>query len=1216
MPIKDLFRSDVTRDIPPVVYVHEQSPAKLDAEVSEYIITGGWPSEHPNHRRVPNGIHEEYVRLLTAISNDLKKRNGTDLPACWISGFYGSGKSSFAKLLGLALDGRELPGGRSLAEAWLQRDTSPKARDLQKAWNDLRKSIDPLAVVFDIGATARDNEHIHAAAVRLLQQRLGYSKEAAVADYELKLEREGQWPEFERIAQATLGQPWADVKGKQFAEEEFSRVMAAMYPEHFADPMRWFELHAGTNRRAASPEEAVSAIQDMLKLRKRSATLFLVIDEVSQYLQAHSDRVDRMRAFATALGAKLRGKAWLLALGQQKLEEEAEGSFLDWAKARFPPHLRVHLAPTNIRDVIHKRLLQKKAEAEPALRKLFEQNRPLLKNYAFGCDAITADEFVDVYPMLPGHIDLILQITSALRARSARAQGDDQAIRGLLQLLGELFRTQRLAEKEPGVLVTLDQVYDVQHTALDSDIQDSMARLLGQCTGDSDELKVRAAKAVALLELIQDVRPTDAKLVAQCLYDRVGRGNNVQAVTDALEELRNLNLLGYSEKEGYKIQSTAGEEWERERRDLPVASKTRSELVKDTLVRLIADPEQPRFNGRPFPWAAVYSDGREANDVSVQSPRADAAVWVDFRYATLDEQAESQWVRRSNEEALYNRLVWVIGNRERLDDLAGDLGRSNAMLQKYSGRRDSLSAAKKIQLLQEESRRDGLLKQIQKAAADAWMAGRMYFRGRPFSPKDHGTSFARALEAAGTRILPELFVHFVATQVEPSEIQVLIQPELSAPSPKFLPDELGILELDAGRYVPACSGPVPRRVLEHIEKESGVSGGQLLTHFGKPPYGYTQGVVKACVAGLLRAGRVKLLPDGGNEITAVRDAGVRELLTAGDRDFRRATVYPAGADDIGPRTRAEICRFFEDRLGVRLDREDHLIADAVAQQFPLLARRLREVEERLARLPGRATSGLELDEGPQDEAVFFKLREALERCTHVVRQTKPAVTEVKRRLDTLRDGVQQLKVYEAELTDDAIRAVRYASDVLDYQVHQLRETGAETSEVAEAAKSVSEQLSRATPWRDIAAVEPDLEAIRSAFFVERKHLLAWQEQHAEQARVRVKSRSGFSTLTGDQSHKVLRPLAKAVSDTTPEAVAPSLLELRDRFTLALQRAEDEANDILDGLLSEGDKPMIQTLDLGLRNREVVSEADIEALVEEIRARLLEQLRAGTRVRLI
>jgi hypothetical protein len=97
--IRDLFLSDVTRDIPPVVYFHEQSPEKLATEVSEYIITGGWPEDHPNHRRVPRGIHEEYVRLLRAMSAELDRTGGSDLPAVWISGFYGSGKSSFAKLL-------------------------------------------------------------------------------------------------------------------------------------------------------------------------------------------------------------------------------------------------------------------------------------------------------------------------------------------------------------------------------------------------------------------------------------------------------------------------------------------------------------------------------------------------------------------------------------------------------------------------------------------------------------------------------------------------------------------------------------------------------------------------------------------------------------------------------------------------------------------------------------------------------------------------------------------------------------------------------------------------------------------------------------------------------------------------------------------------------------------------------------------------------------
>ncbi|MCA9517409.1 MAG: BREX system P-loop protein BrxC, partial [Myxococcales bacterium] len=366
--IRDLFSSDVTRDIPPVVYFHEQSPAKLEAEVSEYIITGGWPADHPNHRRVPNGIHEQYVSLLSAIVEQLDAPGGPGLPTAWISGFYGSGKSSFAKLLGLALDGVALPDGRSLAEAWLARDTSPGAQALRDAWSRLRQKVDPIAVVFDVGGAARDGEHIHAAAVRQLQRRLGYcTTEPLVADFELSLERDGLWSRFEQVAHETLGEPWSAAKDKALAEEAFSEVMSALDPRRYTDPMSWFLSRAGTTLRADSPEESVAAIRDMLSFRAKDATLFFVVDEVSQYVLASKDRVDRLRAFATALGA-LRGRAWLLALGQQKLDEEADDSFLVWARDRFPQSLRVHLASTNIRDVVHKRLLQKRPDAEAALR--------------------------------------------------------------------------------------------------------------------------------------------------------------------------------------------------------------------------------------------------------------------------------------------------------------------------------------------------------------------------------------------------------------------------------------------------------------------------------------------------------------------------------------------------------------------------------------------------------------------------------------------------------------------------------------------------------------------------------------------------------------------------------------------------------------------------------------------------------------------------------
>src|SRR4029077_14990032 len=130
-------------------------------------------------------------------------------------------------------------------------------------------------------------------------------------------------------------------------------------------------------------------------------------------------------------------------------------------------------------------------------------------------------------------------------------------------------------------------------------------------------LAARAARAVALLELIQERVPTDDRLVAACLYDRLDRGSHQSAVHDALEELRRRNLLGYSEKQGYKIQSSAGEEWERERRDVGVTREAISEVVQSGLGILLAEPDRPRLQGRPFPWAGRYSDGRRADDAII-----------------------------------------------------------------------------------------------------------------------------------------------------------------------------------------------------------------------------------------------------------------------------------------------------------------------------------------------------------------------------------------------------------------------------------------------------------------------------------------------------------------------------------------------------------------------------------------------------------------------
>ena len=1205
MKLRTLFESDVTRDIPPVVYFHEQSPVKLAEEVSEYIITGGFDDKHPHYKRVPSGIHEQYVRLLDGISTELDKPGGPELPASWISGFYGSGKSSFAKLLGLALDGIALPNKRSLSEALLARDTSPKAAELQASFKRLRAKIDPIAVVFDIGGVARDNEHIHTAAVRMIQQRLGYCSDPHVAEMELKLERDGHWGTFETLAAKTLKRPWSEACKQAMADDDFSQVISKQFPDRYADPMAWLTSRAGTFSYSASVEEASRAIADMLRFRAAKATLFIVIDEVSQYVHQDTGRMLKLQSFVSDLGHRHKGKVWLLVTGQEKLEEGGDVSVLGKMKDRFPEKLRVHLAVTNIRDVVHKRLLGKTDAGSTQLRALFQKHRNDLRLFAYDCEGITEDDFVDVYPLLPGHIDLVLQITSAIRTRSSRSQGDDQAIRGLLQLLGELFRGQQLADRDIGTLITLDQIYEVQHTALDSDIQASMARILQHCVTHGLELAARAARAVALLELIQERVATDAKLVAACLYDRLDRGSHQSAVLDALEELRRANLLGYSEKTGYKIQSSSGEEWERERRDINIPREQRGELIQEALRHLVAEPERPKLDGRPFPWLALFSDGRRADDVHLDDPRDPAAIPVDFRFlSSSDERDPIAWVNRSGESGFANRLVWVVGDTVELEDAAADLGRSAGMVKRYEGRSDSLQSERRRLLLEEKDRRDDLVIRLRRTVDAAWLAGRMYFRGKQTEPREVGATASQVLSRASERVLRDLFPHFVATRVSNAEVMQLIEPELNAPSPKFL-DELGLLELENGRFVPTCNGVVPRRMLEHITSEGGATGASLYAHFGGPPYGYAPEVVRACIAGLLRGSKVRIQSEAGDQISAARDAGVRDVLEK-ERGFKNASIYPVGEDTVGLKGRARICKFFKDRLGVELDRENNAIAEAVSVHFPLQMAQLREVFEQLRKLPGNRPP----------PAALTTLEGALLGCYKLVRQTEPTVREVSRQLDALNDGLGRLATYAAELTTPALDAVRRADEIARYQLTQLQCLGRVSAELVASGVRVTGQLGGECPWRGIAAIDNDAASIAEAYRETRRAMLLAQQEAIDAARQRVKRRDGFATLTADQSHHVLRPVAEALVTTDDTAISPALEQLRDGFERALPLAEQDANERLDAILSEGTQPIIRRLGHNLANREIRDVAELDRVLDELRERVTIELAAGARVRLV
>jgi hypothetical protein len=1201
MLIGDLFEKDVTRAIPPVVYFHEQAPAELEREVSEYIITGGYPKKDP--RYTEDGIHEQFVRLLTEIKAALSPAGSSRDPACWISGFYGSGKSSFAKLLGLALDGRKLPSGKSLSEALLDQDHSPDADKFRLAWATLLDGLRPVAVVFDVGSKARDDEHIHTVVVREVQRRLGYCAVSnLVADYELKLELAQLYPSFLAKVKEVHGKPWKQLLSHQLAEDYFSAALHALQPDLYTEPLSWVEARSGSRFEGKrSADEAVTAIRDMLHERCAGCTLFLVIDEVSQYVHDSDERMLALQSFVSSLGSTLKGGAWLLATGQQKLEESAgQASAIVKLKDRFPPSLRVHLGVTNIRDVVHKRLLRKKKLVEGDLKDLFEQHRHDLALHAFKGDEISSQDFIEVYPMLLGHVQLLLDITTGLRSRSRRTQGDSHAIRGLLQLLGDLFREKQLARYEVGHLLTLDLIFDVLLSALDADVQMTLARALDLASKQGDLLMARVVKAVAMLELAQDtLKKVTAELVARCLYQRLGQGNQLPEVQKALDALAGESLIAYSEQSGYKIESSAGQEWQKDRDGYAPSPELQSKAIQSALGELLKEAESPSLGKLELPWLAFFSDSYGSRDARIRDERRHTIMTVDFQLAKGDPDS---WGALSDDAAHHDRILWVVGDLDGPREAARRVLRSTKIIEDRGRNAATLTDDRQRLLMEERNRLVASQRDLADAVRTAFLQGQFYFRARPFTPKDFGQTFEAALTAFGNRIAAELYPHPTTDAVSDKDILYLIENrELAAPPPVFGPDRLGILSLDAGRYEATCAGRVPTQVLEYVKENPGVTGTTVLAHFGAPPHGVSPDSLRASVMGLLRAGKLRIDLSGGGELTRVRDEGARELLK--DSVFRKASLF-VNAEQLDPRLPAKICQFFKDALGVDVQRSEDAIADAALDSLKGVRERLTNLDDGFRRLPRSV----------QYPEALTKLAKALEDCRRS-RSTKPVVEAVARQLPALRDGVQLLRRMETDLTDATIALLTEAEAAIEFRGPSLKAVGA-TDEELEALQQLSAHLANDRPWEDTSGLSGKIALVKSGFRARRKVLLTAHAAQLELTSDDLKRRDGVEKLDPDQRHRALRHLQEALAAGGAEDdVAPALETLEVVLTERRNSAEYKARAELDGLLEEVGAGATVEVQLGLSGREIRTASELERLLETLRTRVLAELSANHRVRL-
>src|SRR5437763_12226212 len=94
--IVTLLNRDLSRKIEEIIQVDQADEQSVHAEITEYIAT--------------DSIREQYHQLFKAIAE--APADPDEGIGVWVSGFFGSGKSSFAKNCGYALENRSVLGSK------------------------------------------------------------------------------------------------------------------------------------------------------------------------------------------------------------------------------------------------------------------------------------------------------------------------------------------------------------------------------------------------------------------------------------------------------------------------------------------------------------------------------------------------------------------------------------------------------------------------------------------------------------------------------------------------------------------------------------------------------------------------------------------------------------------------------------------------------------------------------------------------------------------------------------------------------------------------------------------------------------------------------------------------------------------------------------------------------------------------------------------------
>jgi hypothetical protein len=948
--IGDLLSRPLSRKIEEIIQVDQGDEQSVYDKITEYVAT--------------DKIREQYHQLFKAIAEaPSEPHEGIGV---WVSGFFGSGKSSYAKYLGYALQNRPLKGSNFAELFKKQLDEQPNSNNLHRI-TDLLDSINariPTDVILFEVAKERDTrkvtERIAELMYTVLLRELDYSEDFDIAELEIELEEQGKLDAFiKKCNELFPKEGWQKVRKSATRISRASRVLHEIDKANFKDTDSWAHTQKGRDT-AVSVRKVVERTFELWGRRRKRKALVFIIDEVGQHVARSGDKIEDLRATVEEFGKmgknllkahKIKAPCWIVVTSQEKLDEVVaaiDSKRVDLAKLQDRFRHRVDLAPSDIREVATKRVLakkpgDKKTDAIPVLRKLFGDNEGTL-NDALHLERtsrpteITEDDFVQFYPYPPHYIDLCIGIMSGIRLQPGAPRHYGGSNRTIIKQAYEMLVSPRteFARKPIGSLVTLDKVFELVEGNLSTEKQRDINDISQRFKKDAEDKgwALRVGKVICLLEFIRDLPRTEANLAA-FLVDEVGQPAPIKEVQAAIKRLHGAKFIRSTE-DGWKLQTAQEKNWETERQGhLQPKPKERNDIIRQTLQQIFDEPEFKTYRHQNFRSfrIGIGLDGThigDEGDIHLMLSVADDA----DEFSKLLEQTKDKCRPNSPQE---NDLYWLFCLTPDIDEVVAQLHASRKMVEKY----DQLRAQNQITtdeaacLQDEKNSVLGSQSRLKDKLTEAIEKGTGVFRSVPKDAASLGKGLAEILKNLFSTIVPFLYpkLEIGARPLKADDTeQFLKAADLKALPTYFYPGDKGLSLVipDGAKKVINTSAPVVKEVFDYLKSEH--SYGNKDTRMGKAlerrftgiGYGWEGDMVRLVLAVLFRAGEIEVTYQG-NRYHNYQDPVSRIPFTKTPA-FRASLFSPR--QSVGLKTLTLAVQQLEDLTGEEVDVEEGAIATA------------------------------------------------------------------------------------------------------------------------------------------------------------------------------------------------------------------------------------------------------------------------------------------------